>query len=60
MDCPVTDITGTLVAVTTSTSVQGEAYRYRPFSHGNFFAHAFVSVELCCVWFVVVVVGLAC
>lgn len=38
-----------LVAMMTSTPVQGEAYWCCPFLHGNFVAHAFVSVESRCV-----------
>lgn len=49
MGCSLNDVT--LVAVTTSTSMRGEAYWHcPPFARGNFVAHAFfVSVESCCV-----------
>lgn len=54
MECSVNNVA--LVAMLTSTTAQGEAYWCRPFLHGSFVVHAFVSVEsrcvmcCCCCW----------
>lgn len=58
--CAVNDVTP--VAVTTSTSMRGEAYWYCPsFPRGNSVAHAFLSVLSRVVWVVLfIIVGLTC
>lgn len=60
MGCSLNDVT--LVAVTTSTSMRGEAYWHcPPFARGNFVAHAFLSVLSRVVWVVLfIIVGLTC